>query len=83
VRTLGPLEVEDELGRVVELGSPKAQALFALLVIHANHVLSTDRIIDELWGDQPPSDGARNVRSTFRSFVRCWSPTGLNEHRGG
>jgi len=62
VRTLGPLEVEDELGRAVELGSPKAQALFALLVINANHVLSTDRIIDELWGDQPPSDGARNVR---------------------
>lgn len=62
VRTLGPLEVEDELGRAVEVGSPKAQALFALLVIHANHVLSTDRIIDELWGEQPPSDGARNVR---------------------
>ncbi len=62
VRTLGPLEVEDELGRAVELGSPKQQALLALLVIHANHVLSTDRIIDELWGEQPPSDGARNVR---------------------
>lgn len=62
VRILGPLEVEDELGRAVELGSPKAQALFALLVVHANHVLSTDRIIDELWGEQPPSDGARNVR---------------------
>ena len=62
VRVLGRLEVTDESGRVVELGSPKAQALFALLVIHANHVLSTDRIIDELWGGQPPSDGARNVR---------------------
>ena len=62
VRILGPLEVEDELGRVVELGSPKQQALLALLVIHANQVLSTDRIIDELWGEQPPSDGARNVR---------------------
>ncbi len=62
VRTLGPLGVEDELGRAVELGSPKQQALLALLVIHANHVLSTDRIIDELWGEQPPSDGARNVR---------------------
>ena len=62
VRVLGRLEVTDESGRVVELGSPKAQALFALLVIHPNSVLSTDRIIDELWGEQPPSDGARNVR---------------------
>ena len=62
MRILGPLEVEDESGQAVELGSPKQQALLALLAIHPNSVLSTDRIIDELWGDQPPSDGARNVR---------------------
>ena len=61
VRILGPLEVEDESGQAVDLGSPKQQALFALLAIHPNSVLSTDRIIDELWGDQPPADGPRNV----------------------
>ena len=62
VRILGPLEVDDESGQAVELGSPKQQALLALLAIHPNHVLSTDRIIDELWGEPPPSDGARNIR---------------------
>ncbi len=62
MRILGSLEVEDDSGQTVELGSPKQQALFALLAIHPNSVLSTDRIIDELWGDQPPADGARNVR---------------------
>ena len=62
VRILGPLELEDESGLAVELGSPKQRALLALLVIHPNTVFSTDRIIDGLWGDQPPSDGARNVR---------------------
>ncbi len=62
VRILGPLELEDESGLAVELGSPKQRALLALLVIHPNTVFSTDRIIDGLWGDQPPSDGRRNVR---------------------
>jgi predicted ATPase/DNA-binding SARP family transcriptional activator len=62
VRILGPLEVEDESGRAVELGRPKQRALLALLAINPNSELSTDRIIDELWGDQPPSDGPRNVR---------------------
>jgi len=59
---LGPLEVEDESGQAIELGPPKQRALLALLVIHPNTVVSTERIIDELWGDQPPTDGPRNVR---------------------
>lgn len=62
VRILGPLEVEDGSGRAVELGPPKQRALLALFAVHPNSVLSTERIIDELWGDQPPTDGSRNVR---------------------
>jgi DNA-binding SARP family transcriptional activator len=62
IRILGPIEVEDDSGRAVELGPPKQRALLALLVIHPNSVLSTERIVDELWGDQTPTDGPRNVR---------------------
>ncbi len=62
VRILGPLEVEDELGQAVALGPPKQRALLALLLIHPNSVLSSERIIDELWGEKPPTDGPRNVR---------------------
>jgi serine/threonine protein kinase/ABC-type glycerol-3-phosphate transport system substrate-binding protein/DNA-binding SARP family transcriptional activator len=38
------------------LGSFKQRSLLALLLIHANEVVATDRIIDELWGDQPVGD---------------------------
>jgi hypothetical protein len=49
-RMLGPLEVlrDDE---PVDLGVRRQRALLTLLLINANHVVSTDRIIDELWGD--------------------------------
>jgi DNA-binding response OmpR family regulator len=40
----------------VGLGSFKQRSLLALLLIHANEVVATDRIIDELWGDDPVSD---------------------------
>ena len=30
--------------------------LLALLVLHAREVVSSDRLIDELWGESPPSD---------------------------
>jgi DNA-binding SARP family transcriptional activator len=52
-RILGPLEVV-ERGETVALGSRKARALLALLLLHANEVVSTDRLVDDLWGEQPP-----------------------------
>ncbi len=62
LRILGPLEVLRDDGELIELTSPKRQALLALLALNANAVFSVDRIVDELWGDSPPGDGARNVR---------------------
>jgi DNA-binding SARP family transcriptional activator len=49
-RVLGHVEVRSD-GAVVPLGSSKQRALLGLLLVDANHVVSTDRIIDELWGD--------------------------------
>src|SRR3954470_1800054 len=57
-RILGPLEVLDE-GREVALGGSKQRALLAVLVLHANETLSTDRLIDELWGEHPPSTASK------------------------
>jgi DNA-binding SARP family transcriptional activator len=56
-RILGPLEVSDE-GRVLALGGTRQRALLALLLLNANQVVSSDRLIDELWGDEPPESGA-------------------------
>jgi DNA-binding SARP family transcriptional activator len=53
-RILGPLEVI-ERGRPLELGGSRQRALLALLLTHANEVVSTDRLIDELWGARPPT----------------------------
>jgi ABC-type glycerol-3-phosphate transport system substrate-binding protein/DNA-binding SARP family transcriptional activator len=49
------LEAEQD-GASVSLGSYKQRSVLALLLIHANRVVSTDRIIDELWGDEAGGD---------------------------
>jgi hypothetical protein len=67
-RILGPLEVWEH-GRVVALGGPKQRALLATLLLHANHVVSADRLIDELWGDQPPAT-ADNLLQGYVSQLR-------------
>jgi DNA-binding SARP family transcriptional activator len=56
-RILGPLELIDDEGGVFELAGSKRRALLTLLLLHANQVVSSDRLLDELWGDQPPASG--------------------------
>jgi DNA-binding SARP family transcriptional activator len=55
-RILGPLEVTDDQQQV-PLGGASQRALLALLLLHANEVVSNDRLLDELWGDEPPGSG--------------------------
>ncbi len=52
---LGPLEVLDEAGAPVALGGPRPRALLATLLLHPNQAVSTDRLIDTIWGDEPPA----------------------------
>ena len=52
-RILGPGEVVRD-GRPVPLGGAKQRALVADLTLHANEVVSADRLIDDLWGEEPP-----------------------------
>ncbi|HUG65634.1 MAG TPA: BTAD domain-containing putative transcriptional regulator [Gaiellaceae bacterium] len=58
-RVLGTLEVATERGEI-ELGAPRQRVLLALLALNANRVVPRDRIIDVLWGEQPPRT-ARNA----------------------
>jgi DNA-binding SARP family transcriptional activator/streptogramin lyase len=51
---LGRLEAYDD-GVELDLGPRKQRAVLAVLLLNANHVVSTERLIDDLWGDSPPS----------------------------
>jgi len=59
-RLLGPLELEGEHG-VVPLRSAKQRTLLAVLLLHANQRVSRERLIDELWSDEPPSSAAHSL----------------------
>src|SRR5919108_4145703 len=60
-RILGSLEVLAE-GRTVALGGSKPRALLALFLLNRGETLSTDRLIDELWGEDPPASAAKTVQ---------------------
>ena len=53
-RILGPLEVV-EGEQPIALGGPRQRALLAILLLHRGEVVSSDRLIDQLWGERPPA----------------------------
>ena len=65
---LGPVEAWDGAQRL-DLGGPKPRALLAVLLVYANQVVSTDRLVDELWGQAPPPT-ARNLIQVYVSRLR-------------
>jgi YVTN family beta-propeller protein len=60
-RILGPLEVIDD-GRELSIRGRKLQALLALLLLNAGETVSRDRLIAELWGDDPPATAAKTLQ---------------------
>ena len=69
-RILGPLEVR-EGEREVPLGRGKQRALLALLLLHRDEAISTDRIADELWGERPPPTAAKIVQNHVLQLRRA------------
>src|SRR6266498_2159929 len=74
---LGPLSVSCD-GAPIALGGQKRRALLAALLLEANHVVSRDRLIDGLWGEDPP-DTARNTIQVYISQLRKLLPEGALE----
>jgi DNA-binding SARP family transcriptional activator len=82
-RILGPLEVVDQ-GRPVPLGGARQRALLALLLTRANEVVSTERLIDELWGARPPATAANALQYHVSRLRKALAPSEaiVTEQRG-
>jgi DNA-binding SARP family transcriptional activator len=61
-RVLGPLEVVDD-GRIVPLDRRRLRALLAFLLLHANELVTSDRLIDEVWGPDPPKTAGASLQN--------------------
>ena len=78
-RILGPLHISRD-GRPLSLGGHRQMVLVGLLLLHANEVISAERIIDVLWGETP-SATARKALQIYVSRLRQALGAGVLETR--
>jgi DNA-binding NarL/FixJ family response regulator len=72
ILVLGPVAVLRD-GADVRLGGPKQRTVLALLAAHADSVVSTDSLLEGLWGESP-TPGARSTLQTYVSNLRTELP---------
>ena len=72
---LGPLEVRNG-GGLVRVPGAKERALLADLLVHAGRVVAADRLVEDLWGDQPPGNPANTLQGRVSALRRALGPAG-------
>jgi DNA-binding SARP family transcriptional activator len=81
-RILGPLEVAAN-GRAVPLGGTKQRALLAVLLLHRGAVVPTDRLVEDLWGDDAPAAAAKTVQVHVSRLRKALGNAALETRAGG
>jgi DNA-binding SARP family transcriptional activator len=72
-RILGPLEAFDG-ERAISLGGARQRAVLALLVLHGNETLTSDVIVDELWGEEAPPTAVKVLQNCVSALRKELPP---------
>jgi SARP family transcriptional regulator, regulator of embCAB operon len=71
IRLLGPVEIHDEVrGRRIAVSGAKRPALLATLVVRAGRIVSMDRLVAEIWGEDPPANAANALQAHIKRLRR-------------
>jgi len=75
-RLLGPLEAVVD-GTPVRLAAEKPRALLALLLLNRNRVVPTERLVDELWGEEAPARATKALQVYVSQLRKALGPERL------
>jgi len=75
-RLLGPLEAVVD-GTPVHLAAEKPRALLALLLLNRNRVVPMERLVDELWGEEPPARATKALQVYVSQLRKALGPERL------
>ncbi|WP_081976033.1 BTAD domain-containing putative transcriptional regulator [Amycolatopsis sp. MJM2582] len=79
---LGDVEVWVN-GERVDIGHSRQRGVLGVLLVDANQAVSADRLIDRVWGEQPPHAARSALRTYLSHLRRALAPTGVTVTRRG
>jgi YVTN family beta-propeller protein len=82
VEILGSLQVRDD-GRERSVGSGRQRALLAVLVLHNGELVSSERLVDALWGERPPATAAKALQGYVSQLRRSLSAEAIETRGSG
>ncbi|MFI6097079.1 BTAD domain-containing putative transcriptional regulator [Lentzea sp. NPDC051213] len=78
VGILGPVEAHSPDGKIA-VGGPRPRTLLALLAIRVGEIVPLDRLVDELYGLEPPADAANALQGQVSRLRRALGDAALIE----
>ena len=82
LRVLGPLEMWCD-GEPVAIGGAKQRAVLAVLLLREGEVVPVERLVDEVWGAEPPPSAARTIESYVSRLRQLFNGHGPTLSRRG
>ena len=67
---LGPVELAEDDGTRVNVGSKRLRQLLAIFGLYREQVVTTETISDLIWGESPPADPNATVQTTVSRLRR-------------
>jgi predicted ATPase/DNA-binding SARP family transcriptional activator len=80
---LGPLEVRVGTGELIPVGGPRPRALLAAFLLEPGRLISTDRLIDAVYGDRPPQGAANALQAQISRLRRVLPEIVIEHHPAG
>jgi predicted ATPase/DNA-binding SARP family transcriptional activator len=81
-RILGPLEAVAADERL-RLGGPKQRALLALLLLRRNEVVPRERLVDAIWGEEPPASASNSLQVYVHGLRRVLGAERIERNGSG
>ena len=69
-RLLGPLEVTDGDGPI-RIGSGRQRSVLVMLLLHRNAVVASERLVDAVWGEEPPATAGKVLQNAVGQLRRA------------
>ncbi|MGS2806560.1 BTAD domain-containing putative transcriptional regulator [Nocardia sp. MW-W600-9] len=80
---LGPLEIRTKDGGSIAVPGARLRALLVALALEPGRAVSKERLVDWIWGEQPPADAANALQALVSRLRRVLPDGAIDVQTGG